>query len=658
MGIKQKFAMLAGIVGIVLAIVSIVGYYTAYSNLEESVEREISATVAAQGAEMEGWLMEKAKPVTSEADLMTELSGMTLSTEDMRHMLSLAASDKDVQEMTRGDENLMFLPYYSPDETGKTDPTKRPWYSQAREAGKTVYTEVYQSKSTGDLVVSAVAPFYDKNKKFIGAICGDITLSVLEQQVQKVKYREAGNGYIIEKTGKLLATAGNEPLMSEASEIPGIGKHLSEMFSKDSGFFSFENNEGEQVFAYTTVPSTGWVIGMAVPYDFVFAAVHKLRIMYALLTLIGIAMVVVASQAFAQRITKPIIALEDSATSLASGDLTVSDVPVESADEIGSMTNAFNQMKKHLHKLISQMAVTSEQVSAASEQLTASAQQSANASVNVAETVGEVASGMDQQLKDIDGAKRNVDEVFIDIANMTKQAESTSDAADNAAAASKQRGAMMKAAVDKMGEIEKSVTQTADVVKKLGESSQQIGEIVETISAISDQTNLLALNAAIEAARAGEHGRGFAVVAEEVRKLAAGSQEAAEQIKTRIAAIQRDTLQAVDAMKGGQEKVQDGTQTIREIGGQFQEFVSTIEGIKNSAAAIRQSVEAVSGGATHVVEAMDSIDTVSRRTSENTQTISAATEEQSASNEEIAAASQSLAKLASDMQDAIHKFKL
>ena len=60
MGIKQKFAMLAGIVGILLAIVSILGYYTAYSNLEESMEREISSTVGTQGAELEGWLMEKA----------------------------------------------------------------------------------------------------------------------------------------------------------------------------------------------------------------------------------------------------------------------------------------------------------------------------------------------------------------------------------------------------------------------------------------------------------------------------------------------------------------------------------------------------------------------------------------------------------------------
>ena len=508
MGIKQKFSIMAGLLGVVLAIISFAGYHTAYSNLEESMEHEIASTVAAQRAEMEGWLLEKAKPVTSAADLMTELSDMNLTTQEMHHMLSLAASDKDVQEMTRGDENLMFLPYYNPDETGKTDPTKRPWYNQARDAGKTIFTEVYQSKSTGDLVVSAVAPFYDRNKKFLGAICGDITLGVLNQKVQKIKYREEGKGYIIEKTGKLLAAAGNEQIMSEASEIPGIGTHLNEMYSKGSGFFSFENNEGEQIFAYTTIPSTGWILGMAVNYDFVFAPVHRLRIMYVILTLVGMVLVIVLSQGVAQRITGPIISLEKSAASLAGGDLMVPDVPVGADDEIGSMTNAFNQMKKHLHELISHMADTSAQVSAASEELAAIAHQSAHTAVNVAENVEEVASGMEQQLKDIDRIKCHVDEVFINMADMAAHVE-------NAYAAEDER-----------------------------------------------------------------------------------------------------------------------------------------------ASAIRQSVEAVSDGVALVVEAVDSIDTMSRRTSANTQAISAATEEQSASNEEIAAASQSLAKLASEMQDAIHEFKL
>ena len=661
MGIKQKFIVLAGVVGVILTIVSVTGYFTAYDNLSEAVNEEIVANVNTEREVVDGWLREKAKPVTSQADLMTDVekSGLEFDNEDMKMLLSVAASDKDIQEMTRGDENGMFLPYNSPDETGKTDPRKRPWYSQARDAGKTVYTDVYTSKSTGDLVVSAVAPFYGENKQFRGAICGDITLTVLKEQVQHIKYRNQGIGYIIEKTGKLLATSGKEQPMSEAKDIKGVGEKLDSMFQSGSGYFTYTDADGEeQLFAYTTVPTTGWLIGMAVPTDFVFAPIQRLRIIYGVLIVVGLLLVMGMCLTFAARITKPIVALEGQASQLADGNLRVPQLPVESEDEIGSMTRAFNTMQEHLHDLISKMAATSEQVAAASEELTANAQQSADASVHVAETIGEVSAGMDQQLADIHGAKKNVDSVFIDITAMTEKTKKVTEAAVSTSDAAKQGEMLMKDATTKMAHIETSVMNSADVVRTLGESSQQIGQIVEAISSIADQTNLLALNAAIEAARAGEHGRGFAVVADEVRKLAAESQESAEQIKERILTIQKDTAHAVEAMEEGKTEVQLGAKAIRDVGEQFQDIMGQVNDIRNQIDEISTSVDSVSSGAGHIVDAVDSIDSVSRKTADHTSSISASTEEQSASNEEIAAASQSLAHLASDMQTAINKFKL
>ena len=662
MGIKQKFIVLAGIVGIILTIVSVIGYFTAYDNLSESVNEEIVANVNTEREVVDGWLKEKAKPVTSQADLMTEIEQaewLAFDSDDMKKLLSVAASDKDIQEMTRGDEKGMFLPYNSPDETGKTDPRKRPWYSQARDAGKTVYTEVYTSKSTGDLVVSAVAPFYGPNKEFRGAICGDITLNVLKDQVQRIKYRDQGIGYIIEKTGKLLATSGKEQPMSEAKEIKGIGEKLDSMFKDGNGYFTYDDAEGvNQLCAYTTVPTTGWLIAMAVPTDFVFAPLHRMRVIYGVLIVVGLILVVGMCLSFAGRIIRPIVALEGQTVQLAEGNLRVEKLPITSEDEIGSMTRAFNKMQEHLHELISKMASTSEQVAASSEELTANAQQSAEASVHVAETIGEVSNGMDQQLSDIDGAKKNVDSVFVDITAMTEKTKRVTAAAVSTSEAAKKGELLMQDATTKMSHIEKSVMNSADVVRTLGESSQQIGQIVEAISSIADQTNLLALNAAIEAARAGEHGRGFAVVADEVRKLAAESQESAEQIKDRILTIQKDTAHAVQAMEEGKAEVQSGTQAIRDVGEQFQDIMGQVNDIRDQINEIGASVNSVSSGAGNIVEAVDSIDSISRKTADHTSTISASTEEQSASNEEIAAASQSLAHLATDMQEAINKFKL
>ena len=656
MGLKQKFIALAGVMGALMAIVSIIGYYMASTDLRKSVESEMKATVETQAAQLDGWLNEKKAFGVSTANQMTSLNGnMTLL--KAKETLGTTTSDKEILEMSAGLEDGYFYGYNSGDNTGKKDPTQRPWYKDAKTADKPVFTEAYTDTNTGKLVVSVAVPV-KANGQFIGATCTDIALDVLTNQANNMKYQGEGVGIIMEKSGNVLATSGAGEPMKSFKDIDGLGKHFDEMIQKGEGYFDVTINGTDKVFGYTTVPSTGWVIGISAPYDFVFASLKHLKLVYGILTVFGLLLAVGACLAFASRIMKPIADLEAHAEELAKGNLSLDDLPITSSDEIGTLTNAFNVMSGNIRKMISHMAKTAEQVAASSEELTANAQQSADAAVHVAETVGEVSMGMSQQLNDIDGAKKSVDTVYTDITSMADKARTVTTTSGQTAEAAQTGGKLMESAVGRMGNIEQSVMSSADAVRKLGENSQQIGQIVEAISSIAEQTNLLALNAAIEAARAGEHGRGFAVVAEEVRKLAAESQTSAEQIKERIASIQRDTTEAVASMEAGTEEVKSGTAAIREVGTQFSDILSMVNGIKSQMEEINASVQTVSNGAGHIVEAVDSIDTVSRSTAKNTQTISAATEEQSASNEEIAAASQALANLATDMQTAIGQFKL
>lgn len=140
------------------------------------------------------------------------------------------------------------------------------------------------------------------------------------------------------------------------------------------------------------------------------------------------------------------------------------------------------------------------QVAASAEELTANAQQSADAAVHVAETVGDVSAGMNQQLQDINGAKEHVDVVFRDITAMADKARLVSDTSNQTAEAAQKDAELMEQAVARMGNIENSVIASADVVRKLGENSQQIGQIVEAISSISQQTNLLSLKTVTDGA--------------------------------------------------------------------------------------------------------------------------------------------------------------
>ena len=656
MTLRQKFLVLTGLIGFLLAVVSIVGYFNAYNNLSVSVEGELVSAVEAQGNLLNGWIKEKGAAAEHEANLMTAFNG-DFARIKQRDNLAVATSDKDILEMTVGLEDTYFAGYSAGDVTGSKDPRQRPWYQSAKATGGLSFTEAYVDTFTNKLVVSASAPI-KANGQFIGAICNDITLDVLDEQVGQLKYHGEGVGVLFDKGGSVLAsTSGLQP-QSNIKEVKGVGEHFSEIMSNGKGFFEMESGRGVEVFAYTTIPATGWVIGLAVPSDFVFAPALKLRWIFGGLTLFGLILSLVVCGRTAASIISPISAVESHAKELAKGNLRLEPLEVRSNDEVGSLISAFNDMSKSLRNLISKMASTSEQVAAASEQLTASAQQSADASVHVAETVNEVGNDISQQMQDIAAARQSIDVVSGDIQAVADKATNVATTSEKTAAAAKTGEDLMSEAVSKMSSIEKSVLASAEVVERLGENSKQIGQIVDAIAGIADQTNLLALNAAIEAARAGEHGRGFAVVSEEVRKLATASQESAEQIRSRIESIQAATEEAVVSMKSGTEDVKAGTEAIREVGEQFKEIMKMVDGIKEEIAGINQSVKTVSDGAVNIVNATESIDKASHATDQRTQAISSATETQSASNEEIAAASQSLANLASDMQSAIGQFQI
>lgn len=473
-----------------------------------------------------------------------------------------------------------------------------------------------------------------------------------------MKYRGQGESYVIEPNGNVLAADRQELVMNNISEADGIGVHFKEMLENKQGVFFADINGTDKVIAYATMPVSGWITCVSVDEAFVFGAVNTMKLIYALLTLAGILLTVAMCLKMSAKITGAVLELKNHAEQLSKGNLHMDNVVIDSEDEIGHLAQSFNAMSDNLRKLITKMASTSEQVAASSEELTANASQSAESAVQVADTAGEVSKNMDIQLDDIDKAKKNVDSVFNDVSNMAAKAKTVTQASSDTAAAAQEGSRLMDEAILRMGEIEKNVMASAAMVRKLGENSQAIGQIVEAISSISDQTNLLALNAAIEAARAGEAGRGFAVVAEEVRKLAAESQSSAEEIRNRIGSIQADTQQTVDAMEKGTNEVVDGTKAIRQVGAQFQGILDMVNDIQKQMAEIQSSVDTVSNGATEIVQAVDEIDSISRKTADNTKVISSETEQQSASNEEIAAASKSLADLAMEMQEAIGKFRV
>lgn len=360
----------------------------------------------------------------------------------------------------------------------------------------------------------------------------------------------------------------------------------------------------------------------------------------------------------ARSIAGPVGSVTNALGEVAAGNLSVQDLDIRTTNEIGRLASALNTMKSNMAGLVRQIQNNAEQVAASSEELTASSEQSAQAADQIAASITGVANGAGEQLTAANEASAVVEQMSAGIqqvaANTNQVAEQSSQTAEKA----KEGGQAVEKAVNQMVHIEDTVNTSAKVVAKLGERSQEIGQIVDTISGIAGQTNLLALNAAIEAARAGEQGRGFAVVAEEVRKLAEQSQDAAKKIAELIGEIQADTGKAVAAMNDGTREVRTGAEVVNAAGVSFQEIVELVSQVSGQVREISAAIQQMASGSQQIVGAVKKIDQLSKASAGESQSVSAATEEQLASMEEIAKSSQALAQLAQDLQSAAARFRV
>jgi methyl-accepting chemotaxis protein len=268
----------------------------------------------------------------------------------------------------------------------------------------------------------------------------------------------------------------------------------------------------------------------------------------------------------------------------------------------------------------------------------------ATASTQISSSTEEMAAGAHEQTSQAGEVASAVEEMTKTILENSKNAGIAADTAKQARVSAEQGGKVVSETIDGMRRIADVVNKSADTVKKLGKSSDQIGEIIGVIDDIADQTNLLALNAAIEAARAGEQGRGFAVVADEVRKLAERTTKATKEIAGMIKKIQADTLGAVQSMEEGTMEVEAGITLADRAGASLQEIVGVSQRVTDMVTQIAAASEEQSSASEEISKNVESISKVTGETAQGTQ--------------QIAAAAEGLNRLTNTLQDLIGQFKV
>ena len=294
-----------------------------------------------------------------------------------------------------------------------------------------------------------------------------------------------------------------------------------------------------------------------------------------------------------------ILRLLDEMGSLAEGDLTVQATVTE--DITGAIADSVNFAIEALRSLVTTINETAVQVSAAADETQATA-------ISLAEAA-------EHQAQQINASSTAVNEIAGSIDRVSANSAESADVAQRSVVIAAKGALMVRQTIDGMDTIRDQIQETAKRIKRLGESSQEIGTIVELINDIAEQTNILALNAAIQAASAGESGRGFAVVADEVQQLAERASNATRRIETLVQTIQSDTNEAVSSMEQTTAEVVSGARMAEDAGlalGEIENVSTDLSGlIQRISAAARQQATA----ATSISATMGTIREITRQTS-------------------------------------------
>ncbi len=335
-----------------------------------------------------------------------------------------------------------------------------------------------------------------------------------------------------------------------------------------------------------------------------------------------------------------------------------STVDHKSNDEIGQLSNAFNEMIDNLRSIIQKTNDTVLQVSTYSEELNISAEENSKAIEQISSSIQDVVLGSENQLNNTVELTKTAQEITNKMEDSSSTIRSVANVSSTVSEKADSGVETVTHTIEQMDLVQNSVKETSNLVYELGSKSTEIGNIVGIISQIADQTNLLALNASIEAARAGEHGKSFAVVADEVRKLAEQSRLASGNIQILIEEIQKEINHAIESMMNGQEIVEKGTLMVNQTGDSFKEIVKDIQEVSEQTNQVAMIVEEVNTFSQGITKLIENIASITENVTGSTQQVASAIEEQTASMEEISGSSAMLNNMSKDLQAEIRKFQI
>ncbi|MEQ9547686.1 MAG: methyl-accepting chemotaxis protein [Marinobacter sp.] len=520
---------------------------------ETYVDALIDEAVAQSTSAIAEWLNTRLAMTEATAESMEQIR----TDRQARVLLQSATSGGGFKDVYVGRDDGYMLMKTEKDNAGLPsdyDPRTRPWYQIAMDLGRASFTEPYRDASTGDTIISTLAPV--KAGRYAGVVGGDITLKAIEDSLSDVTL--AGNGYasLISSDGTVLFHP-DEQLIGK-----GVNKLIGQPLKLDGTDHDYQldgENWSASFHAISGARGVDWYLGTFVNQDLIHEPVAAARLTGIIIALAGLAISLVVLHFGIRVLMAPVRRLNRAMEDIATGDADLTHRLDDSAqDEFGKLARSFNSFVSNIQNVIRDVQKGTSELK--------------DSVTSLRQTASTSRTSVESQEAEVDMVATAINEMSAAAGEIAQNAQQTADAANTADTDSRASLETVEASREAVQKLSREITSAAEVIDTLGKDVSNITSVLEVIRGIAEQTNLLALNAAIEAARAGEAGRGFAVVADEVRNLASRTQDSTEEINNMIERLQKGANNAVEVMKAStavsnvsMEKAQDAMEALNRI---------------------------------------------------------------------------------------------
>ncbi|TKB55065.1 methyl-accepting chemotaxis protein [Ferrimonas aestuarii] len=461
------------------------------------------------------------------------------------------------------------------------DPRQRDWYRLAKNAGRTVVTEVYNDAITNAMMISISTPFYDDGR-LNGVMLADIELHELDEIIERASFAGA-TIMVMDHSSLMLAVNTNKYTAgkSKLAEVSGLRPLTEKVMTEGKGAHHYELFGVNKVAYFQNIKlddNNQWHFFIGLDTSVAYAELKQATTQTLLWSAVMLIASMLAMLASLSVLYRPILELKDTVNDLASGqgDLTQR-LAIRNQDDLGQIAGSINRFIETLQQLMLDVSHSSSDSEQGTQRLVAQNQQSYQLLQKHTGETEQVVTAISQMSEAAHSIARDA----------VQTAELTQSAAQEA----NQSKEVVKDAVASSSELINQVETMEQRIQAMTSDTKRIESVLDVIGSIAEQTNLLALNAAIEAARAGEQGRGFAVVADEVRALAARTQESTSEINTMLNSLSHASQEVVAAMDETKQVCEHSAHNTASVSQSLDTMTNSIVAIDELSAQISAAAE-------------------------------------------------------------------